>query len=791
MFTHRTKKKEAFELRTFAIITVILWTIILIVLLYFNVQFIKNASNHHIFSPILLWVGGLGMIVFAYFRIKINTNKRILAEESLKTLNTTLVEKKVKLRSIELQKSQLDWENIFNTLDSPAQLIGKDHTIKYVNEATLRVFNLKREDFIGKSYYTIFHLSSVPPPFCPLQKALKSNKSERNEMLIEAFDTFFIVSCSPIHNLNGEIESFMHIMTDITDRKKMEKELSQANMIINKSSFVVFRWRNEKNWPVDFISENIERLLEYSSNEFTSGKIAFSRQIHSEDITRVSEEVENNSKQGLIQEFTHKPYRVITKNGMEKWVCDIMFILRNKKGEITHYEGIINDITNQVNAEKAMNETREMLQKSEEKFRAVFETSVDSVHITTIKEDRYLNINKGFTDLTGYTAEDVIGKTSIEINLWQNAEDRNKLAEAIRTKGYVKNLEVSFVAKNGRVIPGLLSANIVEVNNEPHILTITRDISERKKAEKELIIEKEFSEKIIDTSTAIIVGLDKDHLIKIFNKGAEKITQYNKEDILGKDWYKIFFPKKILDEMNAVWKEAWGITSHSHTNVILNKAGEERIISWQTTGMYEDSDENKNLIISIGEDITEQVHTQELLQKSEEKFRAAFETSVDSVNITTINEGRYVNINKGFTDLTGYSSEEVIGKTLIELNIWENDSDRNRLVEAIKTKGYIRNLESRFLSKKGEVIYGLTSANIVEINAEPHLLTITRDITEIKKAEEELKKYRNHLEELVKERTIELEEKTKKLERINNLFVGRELRMSELKEEIKKLKEGK
>ncbi|MBU8910625.1 MAG: PAS domain S-box protein [Desulfobacterales bacterium] len=133
--------------------------------------------------------------------------------------------------------------------------------------------------------------------------------------------------------------------------------------------------------------------------------------------------------------------------------------------------------------------------------------------------------------------------------------------------------------------------------------------------EQELKKEKEFSDKIVKTSSAVIVGLNKDHLIRIFNKGAEKITGRTMAEVIDKDWFEIFFPPERLEEMNKVWKDAWGISSHYYINSILSKTGEEKIISWQTTGIYEDKDDRKHLLISIGEDITERKKAEDELKK--------------------------------------------------------------------------------------------------------------------------------------------------------------------------------
>ncbi|MBT3748487.1 MAG: PAS domain S-box protein, partial [Bacteroidetes bacterium] len=137
------------------------------------------------------------------------------------------------------------------------------------------------------------------------------------------------------------------------------------------------------------------------------------------------------------------------------------------------------------------------------------------------------------------------------------------------------------------------------------LIVYTEVITEQKQILEALSKEKEFSEKIIKTSSAAIVGLDLNHRIKIFNKGLQDITGYEPSEVIGKDWFDIFFPSDIANEMNNVWKDAWGHSSHSYENLILGKTGEEKFISWQTTGLYDDPDINNHLLISIGEDITD------------------------------------------------------------------------------------------------------------------------------------------------------------------------------------------
>ncbi len=114
------------------------------------------------------------------------------------------------------------------------------------------------------------------------------------------------------------------------------------------------------------------------------------------------------------------------------------------------------------------------------------------------------------------------------------------------------------------------------------------------------------SEKILTNSNAIIIGLNKRHRIVMFNKGAEKLTGFKIQEVIDRDWFKIFFKPEVYDEMENVWKEAWGIESHSYINPIQIKNGDEKIIAWRSTGIYDDKDETGDMLISMGEDITEQ-----------------------------------------------------------------------------------------------------------------------------------------------------------------------------------------
>ena len=126
--------------------------------------------------------------------------------------------------------------------------------------------------------------------------------------------------------------------------------------------------------------------------------------------------------------------------------------------------------------------------------------------------------------------------------------------------------------------------------------------------------------------------------------------------------------------------------------------------------------------------------------KNEEMFRKAYLTSRDSININRLSDGLYVSINEGFTKITEYTEADVIGKTSLEINIWYDIEDRKLMVNELKSSGEVKNQEARFLSKSGAIIIGLITASLLDLDGEPHVLTIIRDITIRKHAEEALAK---------------------------------------------------
>jgi len=161
--------------------------------------------------------------------------------------------------------------------------------------------------------------------------------------------------------------------------------------------------------------------------------------------------------------------------------------------------------------------------------------------------------------------------------------------------------------------------------------------------------------------------------------------------------------------------------------------GSWKVIERNLTNLLDDP--NIGAIVSNIRDITEKVRTDEALRGSEERFAKAFKSSPLPVMITTWDEARFVDVNDAALQLSGYSREEVIGRTVDELNLWGNTEDRDAFYRMLKDSGHVKALQSTFRTRKGEVRHVELFSDTIELDGMSCLLTIARDTTESLKLE--------------------------------------------------------
>ena len=247
--------------------------------------------------------------------------------------------------------------------------------------------------------------------------------------------------------------------------------------------------------------------------------------------------------------------------------------------------------------------------------------------------------------------------------------------------------------------------------------------------------EMRYSALVEGAPTAIAVS-DADGRIEFVNKEFARLFGYTRDDVpTVQDWYERAYPDEAYRvESVARWEAELGAS-----------AGEGRSVLPHEYSVTCDNGEVRRVAISgaaVGErllvlldDVTERRRVEDALRFSEAKFAAAYRTSPDAVNINRLSDGLYLEVNEGFANLTGYTAEDVEGKTSSDIQIWADPADRDRLVAGLKVGGLVRNLEAEFRRKDGSSTTALMSARIMDVAGEPCILSVTRDISERKHAE--------------------------------------------------------
>ena len=271
---------------------------------------------------------------------------------------------------------------------------------------------------------------------------------------------------------------------------------------------------------------------------------------------------------------------------------------------------------------------------------------------------------------------------------------------------------------------------------------------------------------IIDSAMDAIITVDNEQRILVFNLAAEKMFRCPALEAIGES-LEHFIPDRFR-AIHSSHIQSFGQTGVSTRAMAgaravygLRSGGEEFPIEASISQL---ESEGRKFYTVILRDITERKRAEDELRASEARFSTAFNASPISSVVATLDEGRYVAVNDTFLSLTGHKREEVVGRTSADLRIWPNPDARSEVIQLLLAKGQIRNRETNYQMRSGEVRTFLMSADIIELNGKPHLITASIDITERKQAEKDVRRLNEELEQRVADRTVQLQAANKELE---------------------------
>ena len=376
------------------------------------------------------------------------------------------------------------------------------------------------------------------------------------------------------------------------------------------------------------------------------------------------------------------------------------------------------------------------LKESEVRFNKLLQ-EIPSVAVQGYKLDGTTHFwNQASERLYGYNAHEAIGRNLLDliIPLEMKGDVKQAMQGMTETGTHIPASELSLMRKDGSRVTVFSSHALVEIpGREPELFCIDIDLTERKLAEQKLRESEEKFRSLSESSPDYIMRYDRDCRHTYMNPAALAASGLTKADIISKTHRESGFPEDLSKLREEKIVQVFETGTPSQEEFSRESANGQVYLDWRLTPEF-DAEKQVISVLVVSRDITERKQAEERLKELEERFRLTFYTIPDSVNINKM-DGTYVDINDGYTQLTGYTKKDVIGKTAADINIWEKQEDRERLLKGLQKDGYVRNLESRFILKDGSYKTALMSAAIIKLKGEPHILSITRDITDFRKAE--------------------------------------------------------
>ncbi len=363
----------------------------------------------------------------------------------------------------------------------------------------------------------------IKPDDWALAQTIREGLTIVDELLeIDAFDgqkKIIINYTAPVIDEQGNIQGAIVVNQDVTKQRKAEeelinakekaeesekalrlseKELKRAQEITHIGSWYLDVKTNEVKW-----TEELFKMYGFDPTMPIPPYTEHQKLFTPESWEILSTSLARTQETGIPYELELETVREDSTNG---WMWVRGEAVMDNDGNAIGLWGAAQDISEHKFLLEEIVKAKEKAEENEVKYKAAFYTSPDSVNINTM-EGEYVEVNDGFCRLTGYTKENVIGKFSSEIEIWEIQEDREKLMNSLKEFGIIENLESVFKSKDGKFIPALMSAKIITLKNKPHILSVTRGISERKEFEQELIAAKEKAEESDRLKSAFLANM--------------------------------------------------------------------------------------------------------------------------------------------------------------------------------------------------------------------------------------------------------------------------------------------
>lgn len=655
-----------------------------------------------------------------YFVVTINDiTEKVIAEEALK-------------------QSEERFSIAFN--NNPAWLAIVDletQKMVEVNDAWCETFGHRREEALNKTpvelgIYTDEVFGKI------IDNLRREGKIKNDESVVttkEGDIRTLLVSREIIHIKDKPFLLAMGL--DITERKRAEEELKKSELLFRTTLYSIGDGviTTDNTGRVQRMNEIAEGLTGWKESEAVGRKLDEVFRIINEDTQlKVDDPVAKVLKDGLIVGLANHTL-LISKDGRETPIADSGAPIKNETGETIGVVLVFRDQT----VERAR---EDILRKSEEKFRLFFMNALEGIAIHNLIYDdgkavsyKIVDVNPKYTEILGLSREDALSKNVNELYNTKEPPFLNLYADVAET-GIPKSFD-SFVASLGRHF--VISVFPLQKGS---FATVFSDITEQKKATDLIKLSEEryrrISSTISDVAYSCLLSPSGVFELDWMTGGAEQLTGYTIEEIEERKCWRFL----VIDEDRELFVK----------NVIDLKAGESssaefRIqrkngeILWiqSYTECIPESDGSRRIYGGIL-DISDRKIAEEAVKETEQMFSKAFRNSPNAMLITSAEDGKIVDANDVFLQDTGFTRDEVIGRTTKDLKLFYFRNERDEIIKEVKEKGSVQNKSMLFVTKHGKNVDGLLSASLINLRGKPYFLSTIVNLTEIKKAADLLKK---------------------------------------------------
>lgn len=635
--------------------------------------------------------------------------------------------------------------NHFHTIKNPDSLIynsirkGKELTLETVSEYTHKK--------VFRFYYPIKLRNAENPWSMMIEIPVEEATIRSKHIMYVAFGTLLIGLSLIIYLIINIIDRRKYEKTIYRTLKKIEESERSYKEIYNSTTEAIFIHDIETGQILDvnnvmlemFGYDNKTDILNSPSTEFWINKPPYSsveaREFSIKTIKEGPQVFEWNSKR---------------KNGETFWTEVSL-----RKTEING-KGIILAVVRDISERKQMEDN---LRESEERYKTLIETSQDGISLMDLN-GIMLFINRRKINMVGATsAGELIGTSVYKLLTESSIQKLGPLMPELIRNGFMNNIELDVLRLDGTTFSAEFNVTVLkDQKGEPKFLMDTmRDITERKLAEKALQESEEKYRTLMENMNEVVMVVDNEDRVKFVNKKFTEIFGYSMDEIIGEIAYKKlltpveheFIIQTNKDrELNKISQYEMAFTTKDGRKIDFLVSGAPMINSAGVTTGY----------IGVMTNISDRKKAENDLKESEERYRKLIQAFPDIIMVSDLN-GKVLFGNEPLEKIAGISPEDY---TNINRKAKIHPDDLHLVSDALKdllssSKNHTDIIENRFIDKWGKVHWFSGIIAKIYLNDQLVLQTITRDITEKKNIEEELAKYRSHLELLVRERTDELE----------------------------------